>query len=164
MTILLDGDTLTLERVEAVADGATCRLSRAACGRVEASRAVVERKAAEGKQIYGVNTGFGHLARVSIPGDKLEELQLNLIRSHAAGVGDPLPERTVRAVLALRANCLVRGHSGLRLETVQRLCDFLEHGIHPVLPCQGSVGASGDLAPFAHLALPLIGKSSLTAM
>jgi len=161
MAVVLDGGSLTLEQVEAIADGAVCRLSPDARSRVRASRAVVERVAAEGKQVYGVNTGFGHLARVGIPDDKLDELQLNLIRSHSAGVGEPLPERTVRAILALRANCLVRGHSGLRLRTVQRLVDFLKHRIHPVVPSQGSVGASGDLAPLAHLALTLIGEGEV---
>ena len=161
MAVVLDGRSLTLEQVEAVADGAACRLAPAARSAVRASRAVVERATAGGRQVYGVNTGFGHLARVGIADDKLDELQLNLVRSHSAGVGDPLPERTVRAILALRANCLVRGHSGLRLATVQRLCDFLEHGIHPVIPCQGSVGASGDLAPLAHLALTLIGEGDV---
>ncbi len=122
---------------------------------------MVERIAADGRQVYGVNTGFGHLARVGIPADKLDELQLNLIRSHAAGVGKPFSERTVRAILALRINCLVRGHSGLRLATVQRMCEFLEHGIHPVIPRKGSVGASGDLAPLAHLALAIIGEGEV---
>jgi len=161
MAVILDGRSLTPEQVETVADGAVCRLAPSARSAVLASRAVVERVSADGRQVYGVNTGFGHLARVGIADDKLDELQLNLIRSHSAGVGDPLPERTVRAILALRANCLVRGHSGLRLATVQRLCDFLEHGIHPVIPCQGSVGASGDLAPLAHLALTLIGEGDV---
>ncbi len=161
MAVVLDGHSLTLEQVEAIADGAACRLAPGARSAVRASRAVVERATAEGRQVYGVNTGFGHLARVGIADDKLDELQLNLIRSHSAGVGDPLPQRTVRAILALRANCLVRGHSGLRLQTVQRLCDFLGRGIHPVIPCQGSVGASGDLAPLAHLALTLIGEGEV---
>jgi histidine ammonia-lyase len=128
---------------------------------LRASRALVERACRDGRQIYGVNTGFGHLARVRIDDDKLEELQLNLIRSHCAGVGDPLPERVVRAILALRANCLVRGHSGLRLATVERLCAMLRRRIHPVIPSQGSVGASGDLAPLAHLALTLIGEGEV---
>jgi histidine ammonia-lyase len=161
MTVDLDGRSLTLEQAEAIADGAGCRLTPDARARVRASRKVVEDACADGKQVYGVNTGFGHLARVRIADDKLEELQLNLIRSHCAGVGEPLPERTVRAILALRANCLVRGHSGLRLETVERLCAMLRHRIHPVIPSQGSVGASGDLAPLAHLALTLIGEGEV---
>lgn len=111
--------------------------------------------------MYGINTGFGHLAQVRIPDDRLDALQTNLVRSHAAGVGDPLPERVVRAILALRANCLCRGHSGLRVETLERIVDFLERGIHPVVPRQGSVGASGDLAPLAHVALALIGEGEV---
>jgi histidine ammonia-lyase len=161
MAVVLDGRSMTLEQVEAVADGASCKLSGAAKTAVRASRAVVERAIADGRQVYGVNTGFGHLARVGIADDKLDELQLNLIRSHSAGVGKPFSERTVRAILALRINCLVRGHSGLRLATVQRMCEFLDHGIHPVIPRKGSVGASGDLAPLAHLALALIGEGEV---
>jgi histidine ammonia-lyase len=114
-----------------------------------------------GKQVYGVNTGFGQLAQVGIASQHLAELQLNLIRSHSAGVGNPLPERVVRAILALRANCLARGHSGIRLQTIDRMTDLLDAGIHPVVPEQGSVGASGDLAPLAHLALALVGEGEV---
>jgi histidine ammonia-lyase len=159
--ILLDGRGLTLEQVEAVADGASCRLAASARREVRRSRDVVEGAVASGEQVYGVNTGFGKLARVRIPDDKLDRLQQNLIRSHAAGVGRPLPERVVRAVLALRANCLVRGHSGLRPATLDRIVELLEAGIVPVVPEQGSVGASGDLAPLAHIALPLTGEGEV---
>jgi len=161
MTVTLDGASLTLEQVEAIADGSRCRLAASARARVRASRAIVEESIADRKQVYGVNTGFGHLARVHIPADKIEALQLNLIRSHSAGVGRPLPERTVRAILALRANCLVRGHSGLRFDVIRRLCQMLDAGIHPVIPSQGSVGASGDLAPLAHVALTLVGEGEV---
>ncbi len=161
MTVTLDGDSLTLEQVEAIADGARCRLAASTRTRVRASREAVEASISDGQQVYGVNTGFGKLARVHIADDKIEDLQLNLIRSHCAGVGNPLPERTVRAILALRANCLVRGHSGLRFEVIRRLCEMLDAGIHPVIPAQGSVGASGDLAPLAHLALTLVGEGEV---
>ena len=152
---------MTPEQVESVADGATVALHRSAVGRVRASRAVVDRAVASGEQVYGVNTGFGHLARVRIPEERLADLQRNLVRSHAAGVGTPLDARSVRAVLALRANCLARGHSGLRLETLQRILDLLERDILPVVPEQGSVGASGDLAPLAHVALAVIGEGDV---
>jgi len=157
-TIAVDGETMTLEEVERIADGECCRLTAGARRRLRAARAVVDRAVKSGKQIYGVNTGFGELAQVRIADDKLDELQRNLVRSHAAGLGEPLPERTVRAILALRANCLVRGHSGLREATVQRLVELLDHGLHPIVPRHGSVGASGDLAPLAHVALTLIGE------
>jgi histidine ammonia-lyase len=156
--VVLDGESLTLEAVEAIADGAPCSLGRRASGRVRASRRVVERAARGGDAVYGVNTGFGHLAQVRIAPAHLEALQLNLIRSHAAGVGHPLPERVVRAVLALRANCLARGHSGIRPETLDLLLAMLARGVHPVIPERGSVSASGDLAPLAHLALVLVGE------
>src|SRR6185369_17211259 len=123
-----------------------------------ASRRTVERAARGGDAVYGVNTGFGHLAQVRIAPKDLDALQLNLLRSHAAGVGDPLPERVVRAVLALRANCLARGHSGIRPETLDLMLAMLARGVHPVLPERGSVSASGDLAPLAHLALVLVGE------
>ena len=159
--VTLDGQSLTLKQLEAVADGRPCRLTPRARRVVRESRAIVDRAIASGRQVYGVNTGFGHLASVRIDDAHLEQLQLNLVRSHAAGVGAPLSERVVRTVLALRANCLARGHSGLRLETLQRIIDLLNAGIHPVVPEQGSVGASGDLAPLAHVALALIGEGEV---
>ena len=154
----LDGRTLTLEDVESISRGGRARLAPAAARRVAASRRAVERATRGGARVYGVNTGFGHLAQVSIPDDRLEELQLNLVRSHAAGVGEPLPVPVVRAVLALRANCLARGHSGIRLSTLERLVAMLDRGVAPVVPERGSVGASGDLAPLAHVALGLVGE------
>jgi histidine ammonia-lyase len=156
--VRLDGHTMSLEQVEAVADGADCSLAPAARRRVRRSREVVARAVKRGTSVYGVNTGFGQLAQVRIDDDRLDELQRNLVRSHCAGVGEPLPERVVRAVLALRANCLARGHSGLRVETLERILQMLEHRIHPLVPAQGSVGASGDLAPLAQIALALIGE------
>jgi len=160
-TLLLDGESLGPEQVEAIADGHPCGLAARALRRVAASRRAVLRATRAGRLVYGVNTGFGHLARVRVDAERLDELQLNLIRSHSAGVGEPLPERVVRAVLALRANCLARGHSGLKVETLQRIIDMLRVGIHPIVPEQGSVGASGDLAPLAHIALALIGEGEV---
>src|SRR5437868_10979620 len=124
-----------------------------------AARAVVER-AVHGAQehTYGVNTGFGRFVSKAIPQDLTEELQLRLLRSHACGVGDPYPDAVVRAAMLLRANALAKGNSGARVETVELLLECLNRGVLPYVPARGSVGASGDLAPLAHLALPLIGE------
>jgi len=159
--IRIDGQKLTLEQVEAIADGAPCALSPAARRAVRESRKVVDRAVKDGRQVYGVNTGFGHLSNVRIDDDKLDQLQMNLVRSHSAGMGDAFSERVVRAILALRANCLARGHSGLRLATLERIVEMLETGICPVVPRHGSVGASGDLAPLAHIALAMIGEGEV---
>jgi histidine ammonia-lyase len=160
--ITLDGESLSPERLGLIAAGAGCRLAPAARGRIRASRRTVERATRDGATVYGVNTGFGKLSRVRIDDADLGALQRNLVRSHAAGVGAPLPEPMVRAVMALRANCLARGHSGIRVETVERILELLDAGICPVIPEQGSVGASGDLAPLAHLALAVIGEGEVT--
>jgi histidine ammonia-lyase len=156
----LDGESLTLEAIERVASDPAARvtLSPAARERVARSRALVEQVVASGAAVYGINTGFGRLAEVAIPADRLAELQLNLIRSHASGVGPGLPREVVRAIILLRANVLAKGHSGVRPEVVDLLCDLLNRGIDPVIPEQGSVGASGDLAPLSHLALVLVGE------
>jgi histidine ammonia-lyase len=160
--ILLDGSTLTLEQLLAIADrGEPVALAEAARDRVRASRAVVDRRAQGEEPAYGINTGFGSFAEVKIAPDALEALQLNLLRSHAAGLGDPLPPRTVRATMALRANVLAKGFSGLRPETIDALIALLNAGVHPSVPSRGSVGASGDLAPLAHLALVLIGEGEV---
>jgi histidine ammonia-lyase len=157
--ILLDGSHLTLTDLLAIAD------SRAAVGvapeartRVAASRAVVDHKAEGSEAVYGVNTGFGSFAETRIDKPDLAALQLNLLRSHAAGVDTPLPVRVVRAAMALRANVLAKGFSGIRLETLEALVAMLNRGVHPRVPSRGSVGASGDLAPLAHLALVLVGE------
>ena len=127
--------------------------------RVIAARDVVNAAVADsGVAHYGINTGFGALAEVSIPYDQLRQLQINLIRSHAAGVGEPLPRPTVRLITLLRARVLAAGHSGVRPVVIERLLQLLERGVHPLIPAQGSVGASGDLAPLAHLALALVGE------
>src|SRR5262249_23620658 len=135
--------------------------SPAARRRVAAARRTVERALRKGARVYGVNTGFGKFADVSIGKADIEALQRNLVRSHAAGVGRPLPDGVVRAMIALRANALAKGHSGLRPGTVETLLALLAADILPVVPEQGSVGASGDLAPLAHLALALIGEGSV---
>ncbi len=157
--IALDGSSLTIDQLLAIADrGERVALSDAARDRVSASRAVVERRARGVEPAYGINTGFGSFADVKIAPDALEALQLNLLRSHAAGLGEPLPPRTVRATMALRANVLAKGFSGIRVETLDALIALLNHDVHPRVPSRGSVGASGDLAPLAHLALVLIGE------
>ena len=157
--IALDGSSLTLDALHAIAHRhAAVTLTPEAMARVGASRAIVDRHAAGDAAVYGVNTGFGALAEVAIPHEQLAALQLNLIRSHAAGVTDPLPVPAVRAIIALRANVLAKGFSGIRLETLQALLALLNAGVHPRVPARGSVGASGDLAPLAHLALVLVGE------
>jgi histidine ammonia-lyase len=158
-TIVLTGADLTIDDVEAVARrGAHPNLDGAARGRMQEARQVIETLVAEGAVVYGVTTGFGDLASVSIPAADAARLQENLLMSHAAGVGTAFPREIVRAMLLLRANTLALGHSGCRPLLVDRLLDFLRLGVHPVVPEQGSLGASGDLAPLAHLALPLIGR------
>ena len=163
MAILLDGASLTLEDLAEIADrAAAVALGGEAPARIDASRAVVDRHARDGRPLYGINTGFGALAETAIPADALNALQLNLLRSHAAGVGEPLPVRFVRAAMALRANVLAKGYSGVRRQTVDRLLELLNRRVHPVVPSRGSVGASGDLAPLAHLALVLVGEGFAT--
>ncbi len=155
----IDGESLALEDIERVASGgAAVELTEGALERMRRSRAVVERAVERGDVVYGVTTGFGRLSEVAIPLDRLEELQVNLIRSHACGVGAPLPREEARAVTLLRANVLARGFSGIRPEVVALLLELLNRGVTPVIPEQGSVGASGDLAPLSHIALVLIGE------
>jgi histidine ammonia-lyase len=157
--VLLDGDTLTLEEVEAVASGrARAEVAPGARERVRRARALVETRAGDGEAHYGINTGFGTLAEVRIAPADLRRLQRNLVLSHAAGVGSPLPLREARALMLLRANVLAKGLSGIREETLDLLVAMLDRGVVPVVPERGSVGASGDLAPLAHLALVLIGE------
>ena len=156
----LTGDDLGLVDVWAVAiEGAPVALADTARERMQAARAIVERAAHGTKEhTYGVNTGFGRFVSRSIPEELAEELQLRLLRSHACGVGDPYPEEIVRAAMLLRANALAKGFSGARVATVELLIECLNRGVLPYVPSRGSVGASGDLAPLAHLALPLIGE------
>jgi histidine ammonia-lyase len=160
--IQLDGQTLTLEQLlRIVDDRERVEVAPAARDRVQASRAVVDRRARGDEPAYGINTGFGSFAETKIAPDALERLQLNLLRSHAAGLGDPLPVRAVRATMALRANVLAKGFSGISLATLDALIALLNAGVHPRVPSRGSVGASGDLAPLAHLALVLIGEGEV---
>ncbi len=159
--VALDGHRLRPEQVGQIADGSSCTVTAAARARVVASRRVVERALRSGRKVYGVNTGFGLLAQVAIDPQDLTRLQANLIRSHAAGVGTPLTPRVVRAILALRVNCLARGHSGVRPVILETMIGLLDADITPVIPEQGSVGASGDLAPLAHLALALCGEGEV---
>src|SRR5438876_2934494 len=133
-------------------------LGHESIARIEAARAVIERIADENQKVYGVTTGFGHLSRVRIPHDQLIELQHNLLRSHAAGVGEPLTEEVARAIMLLLAASLGRGNSGVRPEIVEMLLTLLNKRVYPLIPSRGSVGASGDLAPLAHLGLVLIGE------
>ncbi len=157
--IRLAGEGLTLDDVAAVARrAARVTLSPSARRSIAASRRVVDRAVRSNVRIYGVTTGFGKFADVAIPPSELESLQRNLIRSHCAGVGAPLPDEAVRAMMVLRANALARGNSGIRVSTVEALLGMLATDILPVIPSQGSVGASGDLAPLAHLALGLMGE------
>jgi histidine ammonia-lyase len=161
--IFLDGSSLTLEQLTAVADdGEPVALTPEAAKRIEASRAVVDRAAGGREPVYGINTGFGALAETAIPTDALGALQLNLLRSHAAGVDEPLPVRAVRATMALRANVLAKGFSGIRRATVELLMALLNRQVHPRVPSRGSVGASGDLAPLAHMSLVLVGEGEAT--
>ncbi|MDT7807564.1 MAG: histidine ammonia-lyase, partial [Acidobacteriota bacterium] len=155
----LDGQQLTLQEVARVARGKqSVSLAASAREKMEASRLTVERIVAESRVVYGVNTGFGKLSDVTVPADELRELQINLVRSHSCGVGQPLSVEETRAMLLLRANVLAKGFSGARTIVAETLLAMLARGVHPVVPEQGSVGASGDLAPLAHLALCSVGE------
>ena len=157
LTIELTGDDLDLEDVWDVAvEGGEAQLAAVAREQMAAARALVD--GVHGEHTYGVNTGFGRFVSAHIPEEQAEELQLRLLRSHACGVGEPYPDDVVRAAMLLRANALAKGFSGARIETVELLLECLNRGVLPVVPSRGSVGASGDLAPLAHLALPLVGE------
>ena len=158
-SIVLDGDSLTVDQVVAVARRrAPVSIDPGAADAATRSRAFVDAAVAEGDAVYGINTGFGRLQNVRIPDDKLVELQRNLILSHVVGLGDPLPEDVVRAAMLLRANVLLQPSSGARPTVAERVVALLNAGIHPLVPEQGSVGASGDLAPLAHIAQVLMGE------
>ncbi|MGI5852793.1 MAG: histidine ammonia-lyase [Bacillota bacterium] len=159
MELTLNGTGLTLADVIAVAyHKKRVTIADEAWRKVEQARAFVERQIAEKRVVYGVTTGFGKFSEVSISADATEELQRNLIRSHACGVGRPFPVQVVRTMMLLRTNALVQGHSGVRRETLELLLGMINNDIHPVIPEQGSVGASGDLCPLAHLVLVMIGE------
>src|SRR5438477_2489921 len=155
----LNGQPLTLSGIARVAlENAAVEVSPSAHPRVVASRKVIEEIIARDAVVYGVSTGFGKLSDVRIPQSDLAELQLNLVRSHACGIGNPLSEPEARAMILLRANVLALGFSGIRLEIIEMLCEMLNRRVYPVIPEKGSVGASGDLSPLAHLALTLTGE------
>src|SRR6266850_89730 len=155
----LKGESISLSQLAAVAvGGEAVQISTVAQPRILASRKVVEEIIARDAVVYGVTTGFGKLSDVRIPREALSKLQLNLVRSHACGIGEPLSEPDVRAMMLLRANVLALGFSGIRGDVIELLCEMLNRRVHPVVPEKGSVGASGDLAPLAHLALSLIGE------
>ena len=160
-TIVLTGADLALEDVwDAAVHGARAELADTARLRMEDARALLA--SMRGEHTYGVNTGFGRFVSAQIPEEQSEELQLRLLRSHACGVGEPYPDEVVRAAVLLRANALAKGYSGARVSTVELLVECLNRGLVPVVPARGSVGASGDLAPLAHLALPLVGEGEAT--
>jgi histidine ammonia-lyase len=157
----LTGADVSLDSVWSVAHGdgkIVLNLSSAAREKMQRSRAYIEKRVKSGEAIYGVNTGFGAFSSVRISDSEIEQLQRNLIRSHSCGVGTPFTETETRAIMYLRANALASGHSGVRPLVVEKILEFLNAGIIPVIPCQGSVGASGDLAPLSHLALAIIGE------
>ncbi len=161
--IAVDGHRLSLDDVARVARGEEkVRLAPAAAKRVDASRRALERLVKGSVVAYGIKTGFGQLAQVSIPDPDVKQLQLNLLRSHAVGQGPPLARDAVRAALLLRANTLAMGYSGVRRELIDLLLEMLNRGVHPVIPSRGSLGASGDLAPLAHLGLVLVGEGEAT--
>src|SRR3979490_420920 len=163
MSVALSGNDLTFPQLHDVAlRGEQVQLSAPAVERMNASRAVVDRLVASGATAYGINTGFGKLASVRISSQQVRQLQVNLVRSHACGLGVPLSEAETRAMMLLRANALAKGLSGVRPRVVETLCQMLNAKVHPVIPSQGSVGASGDLAPLAHLAQVVIGDGRAT--
>lgn len=155
----LDGLTLDRHKVESVVKRtALVAIAEENLVRVRASRNRIEKQINDGKVVYGVNTGFGKLSDIEIDRNDIAKLQLNLLRADAVGVGDPLPTAVVRAMMTLRANSLAKGFSGIREETLLLLVDMINEGVHPVVPCKGSVGASGDLAPLSHIAIVLVGE------
>ncbi|SDN38789.1 histidine ammonia-lyase [Fictibacillus solisalsi] len=160
--VILTGNTLTLEETKRIMkDGEQVAACKKSMERVGKSRSAVERIVDQGEVIYGITTGFGKLSDVYIAPEDTEKLQMNLIRSHACGVGEPFPEEVSRLMLVLRANALLKGYSGIRPAVVETLLKLVNHQIHPVIPQQGSLGASGDLAPLSHLALVLIGEGEV---
>src|SRR5580704_5523886 len=157
--IQIDGENLTLEELyRVVFDGAQAEIAPAARGRMNESRALIERLAESNTPVYGVNTGFGRMATARISRNEIRQVQINLVRSHACGVGRALSEHATRAMLVLRANAIAKGFSGVRPVVVETLVAMLNRGVHPVILSQGSVGASGDLAPLAHLAQVAVGE------
>src|SRR5262245_52544880 len=160
--LLIDGNTLHIEDLYQVAfERRRVTLHLDAARRMSQSRSLIEAIIDQDRIVYGVSTGFGKLSDVQIGRDQITPLQHNLVRSHASGLGEPFKEEEVRALMLLRANVLAKGLSGARPVVAERLCDLLNHNVYPAIPCRGSVGASGDLAPLAHLALVLIGEGEV---
>ncbi|SVB74456.1 uncharacterized protein METZ01_LOCUS227310, partial [marine metagenome] len=156
--LIISGENLTIDDVVAVSEGRTVEIHPDAVPKMRRSREAVERLVADGRIAYGITTGFGRFKDKVIPPDHVAQLQMNLVRSHAAGTGEELDEATVRAMLVIRANTLAMGYSGIRPSVVQLLVDMVNKGVHPCIPSRGSLGASGDLAPLAHMTLVLIGE------
>jgi histidine ammonia-lyase len=162
VSVVIDGEPLTIEAVVAAArNGEKVRVGDDIAARMAPARRVVEEAVARGAVVYGITTGFGALANVRIEPEAARELQHAIVRSHAAGTGDPMPEQIVRGMMLLRARTLAAGHAGVRPVLVERIVELLDRGIHPIVPEHGSVGASGDLAPLAHCALALIGEGEV---
>ncbi len=160
--LIIDGNSLTLEKIEFfLKENPTVVLSKESRAKVNKARQQIEKWVESDEVIYGVTTGFGEFANVKISKENIAQLQVNLIRSHAAGVGEPLPPRIVKIMMLLRANALAKGFSGIRLSTLQLLIDMINNNILPVIPSQGSVGSSGDLAPLSHLVLAMIGEGKV---
>lgn len=159
--IILNGNDLTLQNIEEIAAGVDVSIEETAEMKIKEGRRLVAEVVQSGKPVYGVNTGFGYFANRSIDHEKLQELQVNLLKSHAAGYGNPLSIPETRLAMVLRLNVLVKGYTGVRFELCQALLDLIKAKIYPVIPEYGSVGASGDLAPLAHLALPIIGEGEV---
>ena len=162
MTFWIDGENLSLEDVVRVASNppreVQVGIAEGARTTIRRGRRCIEEALASGKVHYGINTGFGAFKDKIISADQVKDLQRNIVVSHSVGVGPAFDQETVRAAILIRANTLAKGHSGVRLELVEALIELLNHGVYPLLPCQGSLGASGDLAPLAHMALVLIGE------
>ncbi|MCY7281482.1 MAG: histidine ammonia-lyase, partial [Sphingomonas bacterium] len=161
LVLILTPGTVTLDQLRDLWSGASARLSEEAMAAIDTAAASVDRIVAGGTTVYGINTGFGLLAQTRIPADKLADLQRNLILSHSCGLGDPLPRNTVRMMIILKLIGLGRGHSGVRREVIDALMALLDADALPVIPSQGSVGASGDLAPLAHLVAALMGEGRI---
>lgn len=162
-SLVLTGENITLENLYAIANNPEIKaeMSAEARTKMKKSRSYIESRIQNGEVMYGVNTGFGAFSSVRISDSQIEQLQRNLIRSHSAGIGEPFTKPQSRAMMVLRANALARGHSGIRPEVVDKVLEFLNADVVPVIPSQGSVGASGDLAPLSHLALAIIGEGEV---
>jgi len=157
--VLINGNNLTLEDfINVVRHNYTVELTNEAIKKIERSRQIVDKFVEEEKIVYGITTGFGKFSDVNISKEETKILQKNLIMSHSCGVGNPLDEEIVRGIMLLRANALAKGHSGIRLSTLNTLIDMLNKGVHPVIPEKGSLGASGDLAPLSHMVLVMLGE------